>query len=68
MTMEHMKELMAAVGFHQLEERWRPGGKMVYWLYQKKTPQPEKVFFDERFSKKVVLRQGNRNNFHILVN
>lgn len=64
-TMEHMKELMDAIGFHQLEERWRPGGKMVYWLYQKKTPQ--KGCFDERFSKKKVLCQGNRNNFHILV-
>jgi len=64
-TMEHMKELMDAIGFHQLEERWRPGGKMVYWLYQKKTPQ--KGCFGERFSKKMVHRQGNRNNFHILV-
>src|SRR6266702_6856950 len=64
-TMEHMKELMDSIGFHRLEERWRPGGKMVYWLYQKKTPQ--KGCFGERFSKKKVLRQGNRNNFHVLV-
>ncbi|KAH9030691.1 putative methyltransferase-domain-containing protein [Lactarius pseudohatsudake] len=64
-TMEHMKELMDTIGFHQLEERWRPGGKMAYWLYQKKTPQ--EGCHGERFSKKKVLRQGNRNNFHILV-
>jgi len=65
MTMEHMKELMDAIGFHQLEERWKPRGKMVYWLYQKKTPQ--KGSCGERFRKKRVLRQGNRNNFNILV-
>ena len=64
LTMEHMKELMDAIGFHQLEERWRPGGKMVYCLYQKK---PSQKGFGERFSKKEVLRQGNRNNFHILI-
>ncbi|KAH9079230.1 nucleolus protein [Lactarius deliciosus] len=64
-TMEHMKELMDTIGFHQLEERWRLGGKMAYWLYQKKTPQ--EGCHGERFSKKKVLRQGNRNNFHILV-
>jgi 25S rRNA (adenine2142-N1)-methyltransferase len=65
MSMEHMKELMDAIGFHQLEERWRPGGKMAYWLYQKKIPQTG--CYSERFSKKKVLRQGNRNNFCILV-
>lgn len=64
MTIEHMNEIMNAIGFQRLEERWKPGGKMMYWLYQKKTPQ--KGCFGERFSKK-VLRQGNRNNFHILV-
>ncbi|KAH9060047.1 putative methyltransferase-domain-containing protein [Lactarius vividus] len=64
-TMEHMKELMDTIGFHQLEERWRPGGKMAYWLYQKKTP--HEGCLGERFSKKKVHRQGNRNNFHILV-
>ncbi|KAH9004956.1 hypothetical protein EDB86DRAFT_1692976 [Lactarius hatsudake] len=64
-TMEHMKELMDAIGFHQLEERWRPGGKMAYWLYQKKIP--HEGCLGERFSKKKMHRQGNRNNFHILV-
>ena len=65
MTIKYMNELMDAIGFQQLEERWKPGGKMVYWLYQKKTSR--KGCFGERFSQKKVLRQGNRNNFHILV-
>jgi len=74
MTLEHMSELMDAIGFSQLQVRWKSGGKMVYWLYQKR---PSSSFPDsesdrsgelEHFSKKKVLRQGgNRNNFHILL-
>jgi 25S rRNA (adenine2142-N1)-methyltransferase len=64
MTLEHMRELMNTIGFSQLEERWKPEGKMVYWLYEKQSP-PEKRA-SEHFSRKEVLRLGrNRNNFHI---
>ncbi|KAI0273836.1 hypothetical protein BC834DRAFT_855805 [Gloeopeniophorella convolvens] len=65
MTREHMKDLMEFIGFSQMEERWKAGGKMVYWLYQRRPP-PENGD-GEHFSKKRVLRQGNRNNFHILL-
>jgi 25S rRNA (adenine2142-N1)-methyltransferase len=66
MTLEHMRELMHAVGFSQLEERWKPGGKMIYWLYEKKPP-PE-IRAGEHFSRKKVFRQGrNRNNFQIIL-
>ncbi|KAI0005852.1 nucleolus protein [Russula compacta] len=66
MTLEHMRELMNAIGFSQLEERWKPGGKMVYWLYQRQ-PSPES-HAGEHFRRKKVLRQGaNRNNFHIVL-
>jgi hypothetical protein len=41
MTLEHMRELMDTIGFSQLEERWKPGGKMIYLLYEKQSP-PEK--------------------------
>ena len=66
MTLEHMRELMNTVGFSQLEERWKPGGKMIYWLYEKQSP-PE-MLVDEHFSRKKVLRLGRkRNNFHIIL-
>ncbi|KAI9509970.1 nucleolus protein [Russula earlei] len=66
MTSERMGELMDAVGFSRLEERWRPGGKMIYWLYRRR-PTPEK-WAGKPFGKKEVLRQGgSRNNFHILL-
>jgi 25S rRNA (adenine2142-N1)-methyltransferase len=68
MTLEHMRELMNAIGFSQLEERWKPGGKMIYWLYEKQSPPPEKRRAVEHFSRKKVLRLGrSRNNFHIIL-
>ncbi|KAI0306746.1 hypothetical protein B0F90DRAFT_1692779 [Multifurca ochricompacta] len=69
MTLEHMRELMNAVGFSQLEERWKPGGKMIYWLYQKqRSPQESRSADEVYFSRKKVLRQGGfRNNFHVLL-
>ncbi|TFK42781.1 putative methyltransferase-domain-containing protein [Crucibulum laeve] len=60
-----MKSLMEAIGFIQLQEKWRQGGKIVYWLYQKQESQ--KTSF-EGFRKKSVLRTGHRNNFAILLN
>lgn len=67
MTLEHMGELMDTIGFSQLEERWKPGGKMIYWLYEKQSP-PEKKRAGERFGRKKVLRLGrNRNNFHVVL-
>lgn len=66
MTLEHMREFMNTIGFSQLEERWKPGGKMIYWLYEKQ-PSPEKRA-GEHFSRKKVLRLGkDRNNFHIIL-
>jgi 25S rRNA (adenine2142-N1)-methyltransferase len=63
MTLEHMKGLMDAIGFSQLEERWKPGGKMIYWLYQKRAAVAEGSV-GEHFRRKKVLRQGgHRNNF-----
>ena len=57
---------MNAIGFSQLEERWKSGGKMVYWLYQRQ-PSPES-HEGEHFRRKKVLRQGaNRNNFHVVL-
>jgi 25S rRNA (adenine2142-N1)-methyltransferase len=61
---------MNAVGFSQLEERWKPGGKMIYWLYQKQASPAgsEGRSGEQQFSRKEVLRQGgHRNNFHIIL-
>lgn len=55
---------MAVIGFIEVHERWRKNGKMAYWLYRK-VPQVNGKEAD--FMKKVVLRQGNRNNFSILL-
>jgi len=64
LTFEHLKALMESIGFSEIRERWRQNGKMGYWLYQK-TAVPRAPHL---FKKKVVLRQGNRNNFAIIVN
>ncbi|KAF8163119.1 putative methyltransferase-domain-containing protein [Crassisporium funariophilum] len=64
MTFDHLKLLMESLGFKQLQERWRTGGKMGYWLYQKK----DVLTTAHAFSKKIVLRDGQRNNFAIIVN
>jgi hypothetical protein len=54
MTLEHMRDLrlMGAVGFSQLEERWKPGVKMIYWLFQKRTAQPAESIVGEHFHRK----------------
>lgn len=60
----HLKALMEASGFLELECKWRRDGKMAYWLYQKQVPTQARI---ENFQKKSVLHQGNRNNFCILL-
>jgi 25S rRNA (adenine2142-N1)-methyltransferase len=60
--------LMRAVGFEQVAERCRPGGRMAYWLFRKTEPGLSEVKARERFGKKEVVRTGNdRNNFSILL-
>jgi len=60
----HLKALMEAIGFIEVRDRWKVGRKMAYWLYRKGNPcgRPRKAF-----EKKSVLKQGNRNNFCILL-
>lgn len=55
---------MKVVGFTEVKERWRQGGKMVYWLFRKLEPDIREL---DRFRKKTVLLEGNRNNFSILL-
>lgn len=64
LTFEHLHALMEYLGFTELKKRWKPGGKMAYWLYQRDEPQHAT---SHSFGKKAVLRTGNRNNFCILL-
>ncbi|KXN90493.1 25S rRNA adenine-N(1) methyltransferase [Leucoagaricus sp. SymC.cos] len=65
MSFEHLNRLMGALGFLELKRRWKEGGKMAYWLYQKQRKPQTQDF--EPFTKKIILRNGNRNNFNILL-
>ncbi|KAG6832723.1 hypothetical protein H0H92_012295 [Tricholoma furcatifolium] len=62
--LSYLAALMEAIGFTLIHERWKDGRKMIYWLYHKTDPSGASF---EPFGKKSVLRQGNRNNFCILV-
>lgn len=59
---------MTAIGFEQVRTRWREGGKMAYWLFRK-TPSPASTTYQDHllYQKKTVFRQGDRNNFVILL-
>ncbi|KAF8519314.1 nucleolus protein [Hysterangium stoloniferum] len=64
---DRLISMMTTLGFSLLKERWKTGGKMAYWLFQKSSPPPV-VKMTEMFSKKIVVREGkNRNNFAILL-
>ncbi|TFK25051.1 nucleolus protein [Coprinopsis marcescibilis] len=67
MTFERFQELMTCVGFVQIQEKWREGGKMIYYLYRKGPPDITNVPGLSKFGRKEVLRRGNRNNFAILL-
>jgi len=60
---------MAFLGFEEIQQNWKKGGKMVYLLYQKPRMDQatEKRQVPTHLTKKVVIRQGNRNNFAILL-
>ncbi|KAJ7582551.1 putative methyltransferase-domain-containing protein [Mycena floridula] len=65
MDFERLTAIMISIGFMEIKARWKPGGKMVYWLFQKCSSKHSIV--PETLRKKEVLRQGNRNNFSILL-
>ena len=55
--------------FQVVRERWKKGGKMAYWLFKKSEKSSGNVSIGKgaRFDKKIVLRDGKRNNFCILL-
>jgi len=64
LTFQHLTALIGVIGFVEIHERWKKNGKMAYWLYRK-AGKGNQVMKD--FQKKIVFRQGNRNNFCILL-
>lgn len=59
---------MTAIGFEQVRTRWREGGKMAYWLFRKTSAPASTTYQDHLlYQKKTVVRQGDRNNFVILL-
>lgn len=64
LDLPNLESMLAAIGFTKVKEKWKEGGKMAYWLFQKVEPSGLSL---ENFSKKSVLRQGSRNNFSILI-
>ena len=56
---------MRCVGFEQVEERCKEGGKVAYWLYRWAEPVGSDI---EPWRKKRVMNGGvKRNNFAILL-
>ncbi|KAI0078998.1 hypothetical protein K474DRAFT_1659699 [Panus rudis PR-1116 ss-1] len=68
LTPDHLRTLMNHIGFEEIYSRWKEGGKMAYWLYKKRPSIPQTTLNAVKpFTKKVVMRTGNRNNFCILL-
>jgi 25S rRNA (adenine2142-N1)-methyltransferase len=67
---------MNAIGFEKIRERWKEGGKMAYWLFQKRASSEFPLSKSTTrysggqpcFDKKVMYREGGgKNNFCILL-
>ncbi|KAJ4488360.1 nucleolus protein [Lentinula aciculospora] len=68
LNFDFFSDLMEILGFSERQRHWRKGGKMVYYLFQKRVDaRMESITVPDRFSKKTILRQGNRNNFSIIL-
>jgi 25S rRNA (adenine2142-N1)-methyltransferase len=61
---ELLVDLMRTVGFELVQERWKEGGKVGYWLWAWRESSPH----GKLFSKKQVVHEGSkRNNFAIVL-
>ena len=57
-------DIMRAIGFELIQERWKDGGKVGYWLWGWR----ERGLIEERYQRKRVINEGSkRNNFSILL-
>ncbi|KAJ7445779.1 putative methyltransferase-domain-containing protein [Mycena galericulata] len=64
LTCKQLTAMMEALGFVQVNERFKVGGKMLYSLYRKGAKSNSDT---EPFTKKTTIRLGDRNNFSILL-
>lgn len=64
-TIESFNRLVSDIGFELVHERWRPNGKVAYWLWR----WSDKMTLDLReWNKKKIRNDGKtRNNFAILL-
>ncbi|KAG8835549.1 hypothetical protein FRC18_000318 [Serendipita sp. 400] len=83
LTHSHWISLLECVGFVSVKERWKPGGKVGYWLFQKRGKNDDcrdnyaiseyicgngPALTSEGFTKKSEMNPGAiRNNFCILL-
>ena len=67
MTPEHLQHLMTTLSYTEVKSRWKEGGKMAYWLFQKAESDNKSDSEFAPYRKKTVVRSGNRNNFSILL-
>ncbi|KAG1730599.1 nucleolus protein [Suillus lakei] len=64
LTFDKLQSLMNVLGFTEVQRKWKKGGKMAYWLYRKSERDHDPL---DEYRKKNVCRQGDRNNFAILL-
>lgn len=64
MTFDKLQSLMNVLGYTEVQRKWKKGGKMAYWLYRKSESGHKPL---DEYRKKNVCRQGDRNNFVILL-
>jgi len=59
-----LEGILIAIGFDKVKEKWKPNGKVAYWLYRKTVLAGDST----QYAKKSVVREGaSRNNFCILL-
>ena len=64
LDINRLEGILTAIGFDKVKERWKPNGKVAYWLYRKGSLTKDLT----QYTKKCVVREGvSRNNFCILI-
>lgn len=64
LDINRLEGIFTAIGFEKVKERWKPKGKVAYWLYRKGSLAEN----TNHYTKKSVVREGvSRNNFCILL-
>ena len=65
LSIESLKGIMRCVGFELVQERWKEGGKVGYWLWSWASPDHSD---QSRWKRKTLEKDGpKRNNFAIVL-